>query len=135
MEKMQAEGHEPGEPKPPPKHEPRREGREREERGGRGRGRERERDPYRERPNLPSDTMPSIPLGKRGPSDRELFEGTASAPTPATGTPALVREAQEAEATAPGRRPRRERGPKPEAPPVPEGQARLWVNLGKMDGV
>jgi len=90
------------------------------------------------------------PAGARKLSDRELFELLQSGkPLPPIDDP-TGREAPshhaEGEAAASSERPRRDRGERSERgerrrrepraeEPVEAGQARVWVNLGKMDGV
>jgi ATP-dependent RNA helicase DeaD len=92
--------------------------------------------PVRERPAR-RDTAPA---GARKLSDRELFDLLqAGKPLPPIDDPTGGGPSSGAE-TASERGPRRERSerrrrePRAEAP-VESGQARVWVNLGKMDGV
>jgi ATP-dependent RNA helicase DeaD len=139
MEKIQGKGAEPRREEKPPMRERERE-RGREERGGKRGGRE-ERG-GREGPrrggssdrglrSYGRDTEPAIPIGG---GDRALFEGTASMSKTVPDIPIPIGESAEAPTEAKPSR-RRERAPKLEAPPLPEGQARLWINLGKMDGL
>ncbi len=88
----------------------------------------------------------SGPAGARKLSDRELFELLqAGKPLPPIDDPTgSTPRTGEAAPTAPGgerreRGPRRERDSRKREPrteiPVEAGQTRVWVNLGKMDGV
>lgn len=121
-----------------------RSGRGRGDRGGRGERGSRERRPRREgggefAANSDSDATPvSQPAARRGgPSDRELFEGTAAVPPSSAATssdtvpdgsaPVERRERRE-------RPPRRERSTTPPRAAEP-GQTRLWVNLGRAGGL
>jgi hypothetical protein len=102
------------------------------------------REPRRERPprrsdaawNMPESTTPRPKL-----SDREIFErlqrGEALPPIddPTAGGDAPAGERTERPRRDRGeRRERRPREPRQEAPPEP-GHSRLWLNLGKLDGV
>ncbi len=104
--------------------------------------------PVRERPAR----RESAPAGARKLSDRELFDlMQAGKPLPPIDDPTVsngtaVTESVAAVGEAGAERPRRERSERSDRPerkrrepraeaPVEAGQARVWVNLGKMDGV
>ncbi|MHB8872082.1 MAG: DEAD/DEAH box helicase [Myxococcaceae bacterium] len=131
VEKATASGHEVYTPPPksssPPRHaeEGRRGGRERDgrrERGGHGGEREREARPPREA-RAPRAAVPQTVTA--------TSEVAATVEGAANEVPA---ERGASQSPSAGARPRRERRPV-EVTPVPPGQARLWVNLGKMDGL
>ena len=111
------------------------EGGGRRDRKGESRGRDREERPRRDRgdrgPREFSGRAGSGSERKSGPSDRDIFEGKAPAPAVAavTSTPS--------EGTAPetSRRPPRERKPASEPRAAPEGQVRMWLNLGRQQGL
>jgi len=117
------------------------------ERGGRaaagGRG-ERDRGPARERSARPA--APAKPVGPTiDTSDgREFWEAWADAktdaPAEAGAAPVAAANGTNGHAAEPageerGRRRRRERGPRTEAAPLPDGMYRLYLNLGRRDGL
>ncbi len=102
----------------------------------------RERRPERPRRDDRERGTPSSSSGSRPTlSDRELFERLQRGePLPAIEDPTVAAGAtaevpSSAAPTEAGRRERRPRRAPREEAPVEPGQARLWLNLGKLDGI
>ncbi len=118
----------------------RREGGRDRERGGRERGGERGGRERGGRERGGSDRERSS-HASRGPqaesarNDRAIFEGRAPAASEVTSSSPKGAGELKAPRGEGESRPRRERKPLEPAAPLPPGQARLWVNLGKLDSL